>query len=237
MERVVLDPLEYRIDRPSLLARGRLKEGSGHAEELEGLIREAEAVAHPRAIYRMAFIKSRGDQHVVAEGLRFESRVLKVNLDKLHRFFAFVVTSGREVDAWANGKTDLLEHFWADVINQAVVISARSFLDRHLQECYGLAKTARMSPGSLPDWPIEEQRGLFELLGDTQKAIGVELTESLLMVPVKSVSGIFFSNEEGFASCQLCPREDCPGRKAPYDPGLYERKYRGPSENSHLGQS
>ena len=237
MESVVLDPLEYRIDRPSLLARLCLKEGSGHATKVEGLIREAEAVAHPRAIYRMAFIESRGDQHVVAEELRFESRVLKVNLDNLHRFFAFVVTSGRELDAWANVKTDLLEQFWADAINQAVVISARSFLDWHLQERYGLAKTARMSPGSLPDWPLEEQRVLFELLGDTRKTIGVELTESLLMVPIKSLSGIVFTNEEGFASCQLCPREDCPGRRVPYDPGLCERKYRDPSQTSQLGQS
>jgi hypothetical protein len=237
MECVVLDPLEYRIDLTSLLAKLHLKEGSAHVTKVEGLIREAEAIARPRAIYRMAFIESRGDQHVVAEELRFESRVLKVNLDNLHRFFAFVVTSGRELDAWVNAKTDLLERFWADAINQAVVISARSFLDRHLQERFGLAKTARMSPGSLPDWPLEEQRVLFKLLGDTRKTIGVELTESLLMVPFKSVSGIFFSNEEGFASCQLCPREDCPGRKAPYDPGLYERKYRNPSENSHLGQS
>jgi hypothetical protein len=63
------------------------------------------------------------------------------------------------------------------------------------------------------------------------------LTESLLMVPVKSVSGIVFANEEEFASCQLCPREDCPGRKAPYDPGLYERKYRDPLQISPLEQS
>jgi len=233
MERVVLDPLEYRIDRPSLLVGLRLKEGSRHAEKIEGLIREAEAVAHPRAIYRMAFIESRDDQHVVAEGLRFESRVLKVNLDNLHRFFAFVVTSGRELDVWANAKTGLRERFWADAINQAVVISARSFLDRHLQERYGLAKTARMSPGSLPDWPLKEQRVLFELLGDTRKTIDVELTKGLFMVPIKSVSGIVFANEEGFTSCQLCPREDCPGRKASYDPGLYERKYRDPSQTSH----
>jgi hypothetical protein len=237
MVRVVLDPLEYRIDRPSLLAGLRLKEGSGHAEKVEELIREAEAVAHPRAIYRMAFIESRGDRHVVAEGLRFDSRVLKVNLDNLHRFFAFAVTSGRELDAWVKAKTDLLERFWADAINQAAVISARSFLDRHLQERYGLAKTARMSPGSLPDWPLEEQRVLFELLGDTRKTIGVELTESLVMVPIKSVSGIVFTNEEGFASCQLCPREDCPGRRVPYDPGLYERKYRDPTQISRLEQS
>ena len=119
MERVVLDPLEYRIDLPSMLAKLRLKEGSGHTTKVEGLIREAETVAHPRAIYRVAFIESRGNQHVVAEELRFESRVLKVNLDNLYRFFAFVVTSGRELDAWANAKTDLLERFWADAINKA----------------------------------------------------------------------------------------------------------------------
>ena len=48
------------------------------------------------------------------------------------------------------------------------------------------------------------------------------------MVPTKSVSGILFPAEETFASCQLCPRDDCPNRRAPYDPELFERKYRAP---------
>jgi predicted transcriptional regulator len=83
-----------------------------------------------------------------------------------------------------------------------------------------------MNPGSLTDWPLREQRALFSLLGDVQATVGVELTNSLLMVPTKSVSGIFFPAEESFASCQLCPREACPNRRAPYDPELYDRKYR-----------
>lgn len=232
MESVILSPLEYQIDRPSLLAGLHLKEGSGTAAMVEGLIQEAKAIAHPRAIYRMAFIESRGDRHVVAEGLRFESRVLTVNLDKLHRFFAFVVTSGGELDAWANAQTDLLKRFFADAINQAVLVSARPFLDRHLQECYGIEKLARMSPGSLSDWPLEEQRVLFHLLGDARKAIGVELTASLLMVPIKSVSGIAFETEEGFSNCRLCPRKGCPGRAVSYDPEQYDRKYRGPLQTS-----
>jgi hypothetical protein len=40
------------------------------------------------------------------------------------------------------------------------------------------------------------------------------------------VSGILFPTEETFASCQLCPREDCPNRRAPYDAELFERKYK-----------
>jgi len=38
-----------------------------------------------------------------------------------------------------------------------------------------------MNPGSLEDWPLTEQRVLFALLGDPQAAIGVRLTDSLLM--------------------------------------------------------
>ena len=75
------------------------------------------------------------------------------------------------------------------------------------------------------DWPLREQRPLFTLLGDVRSAIGVELTDTLLMVPRKSVSGIVFVAEETFASCQLCPRHDCPNRRAPYEAGLFERKY------------
>ena len=83
-----------------------------------------------------------------------------------------------------------------------------------------------MNPGSLPDWPIQQQRPLFQLLGDPNTAIGVELTASYLMEPNKSVSGIRFPTEERFESCMLCPRQDCPGRRSAYDPELYDQKYR-----------
>ena len=82
-----------------------------------------------------------------------------------------------------------------------------------------------MSPGSLADWPINEQKPLFELLGDVEKLVGVNLTDSFLMSPIKTVSGFRFSKESDYVSCQLCPREKCPGRKAPYEPNLYATKY------------
>jgi hypothetical protein len=87
-----------------------------------------------------------------------------------------------------------------------------------------------MAPGSLTDWPLREQRPLFALLGDTEALVGVRLTDSCLMLPNKSVSGIRFPTEKHFESCQLCPRPDCPGRRAPYDADLYDRRYRQSSE-------
>ena len=84
---------------------------------------------------------------------------------------------------------------------------------------YALGKTVTMRPGSgdVTTWPIEQQRDLFSLLGDVETLIGVQLSDSFLMVPNKTVSGIRFSTEIDFETCQVCHRADCPGRRAPFN--------------------
>jgi len=82
-----------------------------------------------------------------------------------------------------------------------------------------------MNPGSLESWPITQQKELFSLFGNVEELIGVKLTDSCVMFPLKSVSGIYFPTEINFESCQLCPREKCIGRRTPYDPEL-AKKYR-----------
>jgi hypothetical protein len=223
LEATVIDPLPFSLDVPNLFEKLRVR--AHHREEIAKLAAEAVAVARPKALYKLAFIEDKGAESVTADGITFTSRVLRVNLDALHRFFAFVGTAGHELEAWADSKQDMLAHFYADAINEAVLHAAMITFAAQLTERFQLASTAVMNPGSLTDWPLREQRPLFALLGDVRSTIGVELTDSLLMVPRKSVSGILFVAEETFASCQLCPRLDCPNRRAPYDAGLFERKY------------
>jgi hypothetical protein len=43
------------------------------------------------------------------------------------------------------------------------------------------------------------------------------------MLPTKSVSGIFFPTETSYENCQLCPRENCPNRRAEYNKALEEQ--------------
>jgi hypothetical protein len=214
------------MNLPKLLQMFRAGENGWAAAEIHRLAEAAEAIARPKAIYKLGFIEEKGPDYVVVDGVKFTSRVMRVNLDGAQRIFAYVCTSGQEIEAWAESQEDLLARFWADGINQMVLSAAMTSLTAHLAERFAVGPTSAMNPGSLADWPLKEQRVLFRLLGDVQGAIGVELTDSLLMVPTKSVSGIFFPTEESFASCQLCPREGCPNRRAAYDPGLYERKYR-----------
>jgi hypothetical protein len=226
MDPIILDNISFQPKLDSLMKAFHIKEGSSFATKLEDITADAQAVARPKAVYKVAFIESKGDDYVVIDGITLTSRVLRVNLEQLHRIFPYVATCGTEMDEWSSPIDDMLESYWADKIKEMALGSARQALSEHLQDRFRPGRMSRMNPGSLPDWPLQEQRKLFALLGDPKDAIGVELTESLIMVPLKSVSGISFPAEADFASCQLCPREDCPGRRAPYDATLYDRKYR-----------
>ncbi len=222
----VLEQISFEPDSDQLARQLRIKTESAQRAELDELIDKAASIAKPKAMYKLAFIDEKRPNEVVIDGVTLRSRVLRVNLGVAHRVFAYLITCGMELQTWSETFDDLLYRYWADAIKQAALGAATEALTRHLATCYRLGRTATMAPGSLADWPIQEQRALFRLLGDPQLAIGVVLTESCLMVPNKTVSGLRFPTEERFESCQLCPREACPGRRAAYEPELYKNKYR-----------
>ena len=227
MESVVLERIFFQFDPEDLGKRLHLNGASPHLREALGLGEEAQRIGRPKATYRLAFIGEKGDDLVVIEGARFRSRILRVNLDRTQRVFPYVATCGVELEAWAHEIKDTLCRFWAETIKEMALRCAHTALERDLEERYRPGNLSRMSPGSLADWPLQEQRPLFELLGEAVERIGVRLNESLLMIPTKSISGIRFPTEENFESCQLCPREICPNRRAPYDSALFERKFSG----------
>lgn len=231
---VVLDHIPFQADKAALYERLHVDADSEQAEELGALIDHAQAIARPKGLYRIAYITAKDDVSVEIEGVRFSSRVLRVNLDAVQRVFPYVATCGVELDTWSHTLGDVLHAYWVEAIKLAAVGAAIKALNEHMDNRYRPGHTSAMNPGSLLDWPLREQRPLFKLLGDPRALIGVELTPSMLMVPNKSVSGIRFATEADFASCQLCPREDCPGRRAPYDPALYDRKYRPVSDDETL---
>ena len=143
--------------------------------------------------------------------------MLRKNLDPVERLFPYVVTIGHNLEKAMREISDPLEKYYLDVIGNVALRIARKHLHEHLSTKFALGKISFMSPGSLPDWPLDAQNQLFQLLVDVENAIGVQLTQSLLMIPTKSVSGIFFQTEVSFINCQLCQRGNCPGRKARYD--------------------
>lgn len=221
----VLDNIPFQVDRTVLRRNLRLKPGSYHIAELDRLIDQAEQIGKPKAIIRMLYIDEKGENWVQLNGRRLTSRILRINLEAAERAFVFVATAGLELDAWSKSLADLLQRFWADAIQEAALETARRALHQYLVQRYHPGLLSEMHPGSLEDWPLSAQDDLFALLGDVKSIIGVSMTESKLMHPVKSVSGIAFPTETHFTSCQLCPRENCRSRQAPFDANLFEQRY------------
>ncbi len=227
MEARIIDRITFELDTQAMLKRLHLSEDSEYAASANRLAGEARAVARPKAMYKEAYVEEKGEDWVVVDGIRFTSRVLRVNLDRVHRVFPYVATCGRELMQWADRIEDPLEDYWADEIMVMALGCARTAVREAIVSDFTPGKTAAMNPGSLEDWPLQQQVNLMELLGDPYAAIGLELTASCLMVPVKSISGIAFPTEFGWENCQLCQRAECPGRRAPYDRELHEQKYGG----------
>jgi len=226
MHEVILNNISFELDVAHLMKELHINDGGRYAEDLKRLAYAVQAIAKPKALYKVAFIEFKGDDTVVVGGTKLTSRVLRVNLEQADRVFPYVATCGTELDDWSRSVQDMLHRYWADTMKEMALRSAIRALNEDLAERYLPGCTSTMSPGSLENWPLEEQRGLFAILGNTKDAIGVQLSDSLLMIPTKSVSGIRFPTEESFESCRLCPRVKCPGRRCPYDEQLYERKYR-----------
>jgi hypothetical protein len=236
MNTILLDTIPYTPSLPDLMKKLHIKPDSPNASELQAMVHQAQTIARPKAVFKAAFIEVNQSDRVIIDGVGFTSRVLSTNLEHLHRVFPYIATCGLELDGWAHSSSDMLYRFWADAIAESALRQAMKFLEAHLtgfflsstSDLAAEGKTprfARMNPGSLEEWPISEQKPLFSLLGEGPEQVGVRLTESFLMHPVKSVSGIFFSTQEEYANCMLCPREVCPNRQAPYQPGLLEQKY------------
>jgi hypothetical protein len=187
--------------------------------DVEAMVAQALSLAQPRAAFAAAYIDEKGDEEVVVSGRRFRSRVLRRNLDDVGRVFPVVLTVGPQIEQAADS-SDMLARYYLDAIANLILAEARHHLIRHLGKRFGVEKLSWMSPGSLQDWPLEQQRPLFELLPGVEDRLGVRLTDSCLMLPRKSVSGIYFPSESTFFSCRLCPRERCESRKARYDEAL-----------------
>jgi len=179
-----------------------------------------------KVVYRPAYIEGREKSRVNIDGIWFSSGVLSLNLEEVERVFPYIITCGQGFDEMS-ASLEMLERYYLDVIANTMLRLGQERLREIIREKYKLEKTSRMNPGSLQDWPLEQQKQLFKLLGEEEIMcnLQVRLTDSYLMLPQKSVAGIIYPTEFSFESCQLCNRENCPQRRAPFDENKWKQYY------------
>jgi len=214
----VLDSIPFEFDFDTFSTQIHLSRYPEAADRVQKMLELALPLIKPKALYRMTYIEERGKDTIGTGGITFTSRILRDNLESVERFFPYVATCGNELENLTLPTDDYMTSYWLDCLKETALRTARDFLLQSIQKEFFIDRIASMNPGSgnASVWPIRQQRELFALLGDVEQRIGVILKPSYLMVPNKSVSGVFFATEVGFESCQVCTREDCPRRRAPY---------------------
>ena len=198
-------------DRQTLLAMGN----EDLEDEIMEMMDEADAVAAPCALFGVCPVGENG----TVNGVDTHSSLVAEKLAGKGRCFPYIVTCGKELEAWSKKyASDFLLGFWADEIKKKFLLQGFLAFKEHLKECYHISgHMAVLNPGSLESWPISGQAELFAMLGGrefVEQTVGVTYSDTFLMFPAKSMSGISFESEVFYENCQHCPLTDCPGRRA-----------------------
>lgn len=142
-------------------------------------------------------------------------RIIGRSLRKAEALALFVATSGPALDELSASyfaEPDPLRGFMVDAIGSEAVESAADRLEDEIMEeaaRHGWKITQRYSPGYC-DWTVAEQHKLFSFLPEA--FCGITLTDSAMMKPMKSVSGVIGLGKEAKRDayqCAICTFENC----------------------------
>lgn len=157
---------------------------------------------------------------LLIENINFElGPIIYRDLKEVSEIFIFVCTIGKGVEEKVHqlfSDGDSLNAFILDRIASELVEYTADLLEQKIQNDFlktGYNLTNRYSPGYC-GWSVNEQQKLFSLLPD--KFCGVQLTESSLMIPIKSISGIYgagYNLVRKDYHCEICDDEFCYKRK------------------------
>lgn len=220
----IIFPFEH-ADLAHLLKRREFRRFSDSKfrgdDDLNDVLRE---LADPTLSYKIRKIDYIEESTVyLQEGIALTSPILAKVLEHCEEMICFVVTIGSALEEQAarlNDYNRLTEAYILDRLGsltaEYTVNAFHDTMKRHYRS-KGYGVTLRFSPGYC-DWPITEQKKLFLLID--AEAIGVTLTESCLMHPRKSISGVFglfplSINETAsqYNPCVHCGKRGCSARR------------------------
>lgn len=154
------------------------------------------------------------------DGIEFRTgKIIAAQLKQSESVALFAGTAGDYFDRWANqlfDEGDFPGGFVADCAGSEIVERAIDWLEARIADRLretALGMTNRFSPGYC-GWNVEEQHKLFSLL--PPDFLGIHLTDSALMVPIKSVSGVIGLGKQVKKAeypCSICDMKDCYRRR------------------------
>lgn len=188
---------------------------------LDEAMQEAEFLNDIKACYRIIDIVNFESKYkITAGGIEFKmGKTIYNELLGSENLAFYICTAGKTISekssALLKGDDPALGYIY-DLLGSAITEAVADSIQQHISnevQLYGQKITNRYSAGYC-NWSVAEQHKLFSFFGDFSS--GVRLTNSALMYPVKSTSGIIGIGKEvkyRDYQCTLCKSIDCVYRK------------------------
>ena len=200
------------IDKSEILRYAGMKDSS---PEIDTLIKECLEEIKGKLSYKVCYAHfplKITETEIDLSFTRVKSSKLSKNLEGCRSFLLFAATVGIEIDRqiaryikFSPSKALLFQAIGAERIE-----SLCNAFSMFAESEYGFAKP-RFSPG-YGDLPLEIQKDFFRVLEPGRK-IGVSLTESMMMIPSKSVTAIIGISdsfcENTRQNCNNCEKTNC----------------------------
>jgi hypothetical protein len=221
---VLIDKNLIRIDPAEIHRLLGEQEGmiDAHTTGLvEKYIAECPRISSPSGAFVLTeALESLSAEKISIPGLVFDSgKIIHKMLRHSEKYALFLVTAGPGPEHLARSlisEGNYLDGYIVDLVASALVDLAADQVQeqiRKLAHTGGLKITNRYSPGYC-SWNVEEQQKLFSLF--PKGCSGITLSDSSLMNPIKSISGIIgLGTEVKYRdyTCEICPMKDCHFRR------------------------
>ncbi len=209
-----------RVSRADFLTGEIPAETNSWNNEIDAVIRLGNEIIRPRTVIELYDIQSLTKENVAVSGISLDcGKKIARQLRNIEKIAVFVCTVGpgptEHYKAYMH-ENELLKAYYADMLGGICVEKAMDIFQDRLKETLlqeGYHMTNRYSPGYC-GWSLPEQQKLFRLLPD--QPCDIQLTESSLMIPTKSINGIIGIGKEvkyTAHACSLCEMTKCVYRK------------------------
>lgn len=185
---------------------------------IDDYINKANDLLQPKAGYitkKITKLDRKNGRVILEEDTLEVGKIIAAQLKNTESIVLFQCTIGDKVELYSEelfNKGDSLEGYIVNLSGSEFAESTADFIHseiRKLAEKNQLQVTNRFSPGYC-NWNVNEQFKLFGLF--PENFCGISLTDSALMKPIKSVSGLIGIGTDvkfqGY-SCSKCDDEQC----------------------------
>ena len=208
--------IPFQVER-KFLESSPFFHGDPNRKDIIALWQTGLAIARPKAVALRVAVQVGATGNVEALGGKaVRSPLLDRNLAGQEETFVYAATCGQEL-AHLDPGPDAPCQAALFVLRMQALAAAQNHLIHVLQEQFHTLPLAAMNPGSLPIWPLSQQKPIFTLLGEGLTEIGLTLDPQGVLQPMESAYGILFETKQPYENCMLCENISCPGRRAGYD--------------------